>query len=131
MTMAKNGRALLIDDDGLVRAMLTDVLQTFGYVVDADDSGEAALARFAAGLYDVVITDQRMPGMTGLEVAAAIRRSDPSVPVVLLTGGAGVPGVEDGNTNVRIVYKPVNVMKLMAELDTLRRRVAQPSAPCH
>jgi CheY-like chemotaxis protein len=130
MTMAKNGRALLIDDDGLVRAMLTDMLQTFGYVVDADDSGEAALARFAAGLYDVVITDQRMPGMTGLEVAAAIRRIDPSLPVVLLTGGASVPAVEVGNADVRIVYKPVNVVKLMAELDTVRRRVAEPSTPC-
>ena len=123
MTMPKNARALLIDDEAFVRTMLTDVLETFGYVVDAEESGETALARFAPGIYDVVITDQRMSGITGLEVAAAIRGMDSSVPVILLTGGGAMAGIEK-ETDLRVVYKPVNVVKLMAEVDAVQGRRA-------
>jgi len=106
MTMAKNGRALLIDDDGLVRAMLTDVLQTFGYVVDADDSGEAALARFAAGLYDVVITDQRMPGMTGIELLKKTVPLRPRMVRIILTGYTDVDALVEA-INCGQVYRYV------------------------
>ena len=123
MTMAKTVRALLVDDDALVRAMLTDVLETFGYSVDAEESGERALARFVPGVYDVVITDQRMPGVSGLDVATVIRQIDPPVPVILLTGGGAVPAHEE-NLDLRVVYKPVNVVKLMAQVDAACSRAA-------
>ena len=104
--------------------MLTDVLQTFGYIIDAEESGETALACFALGIYDVMITDQRMPGISGLEVTRAIRTMDSSVPVILLTGGGALPtGVEEAS-DLCMVYKLVNVMKLIAQVDAVRRRAA-------
>jgi DNA-binding NtrC family response regulator len=124
MTMENTARALLIDDEAFVRAMLTDVLQTFGYTVDAEESGESALARFAPGVYDIVITDQRMPGMTGLEVASAIRRVDPAVPVILLTGGGALPAEAEHSEQLHMVYKPVSVVKLMAQVDDARSHAA-------
>lgn len=117
-------RALLIDDDELVRAMLTDVLQTFGYIVSAAATGEAALIDFAPGRYDVVVTDHRMPGMTGLEVALVVRDIDPSVPVILLTGGGATEELAAASRDMEVVYKPVNVVKLVAKLDAVRGRAA-------
>ena len=123
MANPKGGRALVVDDETTVRMMLIDVLETFGYVVDAADCGEAALPQLARGRYQTVVTDLRMPGMSGLDVAAAVRRVDPDVPVILLTGTGGTEaGSDEFRDYVRVVYKPVNVVKLMATIEAARDR---------
>jgi len=113
------GRALVIDDETMVRSTLTDVLEACGYAADAAESGEAALARFAAGRYRVVLTDLLMPGMSGLEVVAGVRRVDPGVPVILLTGlgntSATAAARGDG---VLVLSKPPSLAKLRAALET-------------
>ena len=79
-------RALLIDDDEGVRSVIHDIVTSFGYVTDAAPNGPEGLALFEKNLYDVVLTDLLMPGMTGWEVLQALRRMDPKIPVVIVTG---------------------------------------------
>ena len=82
-----------------------------------------ALARFAAGRYDVVMTDLLMPDMSGLEVVEELRRIDPSVPMVLLTGaGGGSVSTDARAEGVLMIYKPVSLMKLKAALETRCQR---------
>ena len=116
-------RALVIDDETMVRTMLADALEVFGYAVDAVDSGKAALACFAAGRYDVVMTDLLMPDMSGLDVVEKLRRVDPSVPMILLTGaGGGSLSTDTRAEGVLMIYKPVSLMKLKAALETRCQR---------
>jgi len=112
-------RALIVDDDTMVRTMLADALGVFGYIVDAVDSGQKAIACFAAGRYDVVLTDLLMPDMSGLDVAEELRRLDPAVPIILLTGAGGASVSTDARGDgVLTIYKPVSLTKLQAVLET-------------
>ena len=63
------GRVLVVDDEDDIRSMLGIVLSTEGWDVDEAADGREALLRAAAGRYDLVVLDLRMPEMSGLEVA--------------------------------------------------------------
>jgi len=80
-------RVLLIDDQPEVRAGLADLLTADGHAVIEAGDGPEALARLDAGEWvDLVLTDLGMPGMTGWDVARAIKARWPGLPVGLVTG---------------------------------------------
>ena len=80
-------RILVVDDEEEVRDILAEALEDFGYAVLTAASGEEALSMLAAdGGVDMVITDVRMPGISGLELAEEIRRRWPEMKVVLISG---------------------------------------------
>ncbi len=81
-------RILVIDDDADVRETTADLLATEGHLVTQAASGAEGVSMFRTHRYDVVFTDLGMPGMTGWEVAEAIKALDAATPVVLLTGWA-------------------------------------------
>jgi two-component system, OmpR family, response regulator ChvI len=89
MSMEGSSKAVqivLIDDDDLFRQTLCLGLADEGYEVASFPGGPAALAYFAAGGHaDVILLDWRMPGMNGLEVLRALRRSGNTTPVIFLT----------------------------------------------
>ncbi len=78
---------LVVDDDDEVREMLAETLQDFGYAVTQAASGEEALPLLAgdAGI-DMLITDIRMPGMSGLELAEKVARQRASMKVIVTSG---------------------------------------------
>ncbi len=84
-------QVLVCDDDDLTRELLTDMLQLRGMHVTAVADARACLQRYAqsATAYDVVILDYRMPGMTGEECFRELKRLDPEVRAVLLSGHPG------------------------------------------
>jgi two-component system C4-dicarboxylate transport response regulator DctD len=84
-------RVLVVEDDPLVRRSLADWLGVVGLAVEQVESGAAALARLGGDMPDVVLSDVRMPGMSGIELLAEIQRRDPGLPVVLVTGHGDVP----------------------------------------
>mgnify|MGYP006279301323 CR=1 FL=1 len=81
-------RLLVVDDEPAVAGLLARALRKAGYVVrDVTDSVEALeLLRHDARAFDLVITDQTMPHMTGLELARQAKRIRPDLPIILTTG---------------------------------------------
>lgn len=84
-------RIMLVDDEDLIRASLALDLQEAGYEVAAAAGGEEALALFAGGAFDLVITDLLMEGMDGLELLRRLRQQAPAVGVIILTGYGALP----------------------------------------
>jgi DNA-binding NtrC family response regulator len=78
-------RVLIVDDDSLSREFLSEACRTFGLQVDAVTSGEQALERLRRGGFDLLLTDLRMPGMSGVDLVRTVGREFPEVPVVLIT----------------------------------------------
>jgi CheY-like chemotaxis protein len=86
MTMSLMKRVLVVDDDPVIGESFDRVLTPRGYAVIHAANGEQALERLAAEDYDLVYTDIRMPGVSGIEVARRVRASRPWLPVVIVTG---------------------------------------------
>jgi two-component system response regulator RegX3 len=82
---------LCIDDEEIPRTIRALVLRKHGYEVIAVDSGKGALEKLAASQFDLVLTDQLMPGMTGTELTKEIKSTMPSMPVVIISGVNEVP----------------------------------------
>lgn len=83
-------RILLIEDDSSGRELGAFNLRSAGHEVDVATSGEDGLATFSANRHDLVITDIRMPGISGLEVLDRIKQIAPDVPVVVITAYGSV-----------------------------------------
>lgn len=81
---------LVVDDEGAIRYSITKTLQRVGYHVEAAASGEEALEMMKNQDYDVVLTDIRMPGLTGVELLSRIKEQAPDAVVILLTGYASL-----------------------------------------
>jgi CheY-like chemotaxis protein len=79
-------KVLVVDDDPVVRKSFDRVLSGKGYAVITAANGEEALKKLNEEKYDVVYTDIRMPGMSGLEVAEKVKARQPWTPVVIITG---------------------------------------------
>ncbi|MGH7357593.1 MAG: ATP-binding protein, partial [Candidatus Rokuibacteriota bacterium] len=101
-------RVLVIDDEPFVRETLEEILRQQHHQVVAADDGLTGLAQFRASAFDLVMTDLAMPGMSGWQVAKAVKAARPHVPVVLVTGW-GVE-VEAGDLQAhgvdRVMTKP-------------------------
>ena len=77
---------LVVDDEDAVRELLVDVLRALGHHTTACDSGESALAEFATGRFDLVLTDLGMPGITGWQLARRLRQQDADLTIAFITG---------------------------------------------
>lgn len=82
----KKTRVLVVDDDVDARELLSLVLSQAGYQVDDAPDGFAALAKVSHVRPDAVLTDLRMPGMDGIDLAQRIRRVHGDVPIIIATG---------------------------------------------
>jgi CheY-like chemotaxis protein len=119
-------RILLIDDEEIVLSSLQRVLNRSGCRVDTAKSGPEALVAFMQnpGGFDLVITDQTMPGMTGLELSQKIREMRPDIPVILCTGYRDVLEERDAaSIGIReILVKPTGTRELRS---AIRRALTQ------
>ena len=78
-------RILVIDDEESVRKSFELALEDTGYVVKTAASGERGIAMKERDPYDLIFLDLRMPGMNGVETLSALRRTDPHVPIYIVT----------------------------------------------
>ena len=76
---------LIVDDEATIRASLKESLTTEGYTVDDAETAEAALARCHGTAYDLVVTDLKLPGVSGLEFLQALRNQSNATPVIMMT----------------------------------------------
>ena len=111
---ARPFRILVVDDVEGMRLALEDCLRLQGYEVVSSASGEEALELLRSQRFDLLLTDQAMPGLSGIELAEATARIHPDVPVVLLTGHSDVElakaSLQRGASD--FVTKPVNIREL-------------------
>ena len=84
--MNASRKVLVVDDDPAVRKSIDRVLSSKGYAVITAENGEEALRKLNEEKYDLVYTDIRMPGISGLEVAEQVKARKPWTPVVIITG---------------------------------------------
>jgi CheY-like chemotaxis protein len=107
-----SGTALVVDDDESVGEFMRELLETWGVAATCVSYPDIALefVRMAPGRFDVVITDQSMPRMTGLELARRLREVRPDLPVILYTGqGDGLSDqVASAARLSALVRKPVD-----------------------
>jgi len=114
---------LLVDDDALVGMGTAAMAEDLGHRVELVQSGAEALAVFAArDDIDAVVTDQGMPVMTGIELAARLHAIRPDLPILLATGYAEVPG--GVRTGLPRLSKPFTQADLAAALARLVDRKA-------
>ncbi len=115
-------RCLVVDDETVVGEVLGDMLMAAGQSVVVVTSGQEAIARFKAEPFDVVFTDLAMPGMTGWEVARAVKDLAPAVRVGLVSGfGVEVSAADLQAHGVDLVLaKPLKIPDVLRALDSLR-----------
>ncbi len=111
------GRLLVIDDDESVRLLVDRMLRRCGYDVVLAASGEEGLARFRGEHQRLraVLVDMEMPGLSGVETGAALRRFDPAVPVIL-TSGYSEDLLREGDGFVGFIQKPYRIEDLSTQL---------------
>jgi signal transduction histidine kinase/ActR/RegA family two-component response regulator len=95
LSPAVAARVLVVDDEGSLRELLRDILNSFGLqVVEAED-GFKALEVFDSQAFDAVFTDISMPGMSGWELARLIRERNSGIPLAILSGWADANGSDE------------------------------------
>ncbi len=109
---------LLVDDGDEIRITTKWFLANFGYAVDSVRSVEEALALFDPRIHDVVITDNRMPGMTGAEMAHIIKLRSPKTPVLMYTG---LPPDDKSCLDV-VIQRPTHLLVLKEAVDKVLAR---------
>ncbi len=114
------GRVLLVEDEPALLRVATRLLERVGFHVTACDLGTRALKLLAADplRFDVVLSDQNMPELSGIELARAIRAIREDLPVVLASGNPGRSAAELRESNVHAVLpKPYSGDALTAVLE--------------
>ena len=87
---ARGARLLIVDDEGHQREMLTGILQRAGYRVTTAATAGQALEALEHAAYDLLLTDQKMPGMDGLALLERAQAQQPDLPVILMTAYGSV-----------------------------------------
>jgi len=87
-------RILLIDDSDEFRDVFKEILERSGYIVVDAAGGDEGIRRYKENPVDLVITDIVMPGKEGLETMMELRRANPAVKIIAISGG----GFEDPST---------------------------------
>jgi len=109
----------VVDDDDAVRGVLEAMLKELGYEVEAFDRAEEALNKYRQSPPDVVITDVRMPGMSGLELTRSMLDINSRTIVMILTGFPSIPdaveSIRAGATD--FLSKPVRMEEIRMRLD--------------
>lgn len=79
-------KILVVDDNDIVRCVVSKMLSRLGHIVASADSGAKAMGVFLRNRFDIVLSDYDMPGMDGVAFAYSIKMHRPDMPVVIMTG---------------------------------------------
>jgi two-component system OmpR family response regulator len=117
-------RLLLVEDDVKLARALTRGLEREGYAIDVAGTGDDAVRQALQGSYDGVVLDVMLPGLDGFAVCRELRRSDLTLPVLMLTARSDVSdrirGLDAGADDYLV--KPFDYGELLARLRALFRR---------
>lgn len=117
-------RLLLVDDHPAGLAARTSVLTELGFAITTASSAEAALVKFLAEPFPLVVTDYKLPGKTGVDLIAGIRAVAPETRIVLISGFVDALGLTEHSTGAdAVLTKSANeVSHLIRAVNRLLRR---------
>jgi CheY-like chemotaxis protein len=123
--LVRKARVLAIDDQPIILDLITAMCQSMGFEVQTAVSGEEGIRLAHTQRFDAVMTDLSMPGMSGLDVARALKSTRPNLPVVLVTGWeTGLSQLELSDAGVReVVFKPFRIEQLTEVLKSVTSAV--------
>jgi DNA-binding response OmpR family regulator len=123
-------RILVVEDDDVIRRLNTEALIYQGFKVDAADSAIAGWEAMQIYHYDLLVTDNNMPGMTGIELVEKMRGNNFSMPVVMATGTPPQQQFAENQWEMPVVVlKPYNCSELIEAVRTALRRAAEAMTP--
>ena len=117
---------LVVDDERSMRDFLKILLTKEGYDVATAANGNAALDHLSTNTCDLIITDNRMPGMSGLELLAAVKDDQPDLPVIMITAFASPDDAVHAMKNGAFDYisKPFNVDEIKSVIESACKKKA-------
>ena len=115
---------LLVDDETEFASALAERLRLRSFDVRAVFHAEDAIAAVQSASPDVVLLDFRMPGMDGIEVLKIIKKIDPTIEVIMLTGHGDVSSVEEAIKNGAYEYimKPLDIGELIMKINNAKKK---------
>jgi DNA-binding NtrC family response regulator len=122
--MTSKPKILIVDDEERFRTTMAKLLTVNGLEVTAVGSGKDALEELKSKPYDVITLDIRMPGMSGLEALAEIKKVNPGIEVIILTGHASVDTAMEIMKlgGYEYLLKPTSTDELMNKIDAAYER---------
>jgi DNA-binding response OmpR family regulator len=123
---------LVVEDDQLIQALVQEALSDGGFESSITASGEEAISllRSNTSRYRAVVTDINLTGrLDGWEIARAARETDPTMPVIYMTGTHGEEWASKGVPNSVMLTKPFAPAQLVTAVANLLNTVAPPAAP--
>jgi two-component system NtrC family response regulator len=120
-------RILVVDDEPAQRELVAGFLRRRGFEVAAAPDGTSALERFRAEPVDAILTDQKMPGLSGLALLEAARAIDPEVAIIVMTAYGTVESAVTAMKGGAADYlaKPIDLEELHRRLERVRERRAR------
>jgi len=111
---------LIVEDDEAMREFLCQAISRSGYYVEAVQDGTEALRRVEESHFDLLLTDIRMPGLDGLELARLVRRRYPNLSVLLVTAYVqdALGATDLDGAGVDVLSKPFNLSELIDRVET-------------
>jgi CheY-like chemotaxis protein len=119
-----HGRILLVDDNVRGSTARKTILEELGHKIHVACSGADALEQFSQHKFDLVVTDYKMPRMDGLELIARLRKQQPEIRIVLVSGFVDTLGLNEATTGADgVIPKSANeVTHLVRAVNRLLRR---------
>lgn len=111
---------LVVDDEQSMRDFLKILLQKEGYGVETGNNGATALKKLQSASFDLLISDIRMPGMSGLDLLSQVKESNPDLPVIMITAFASPDDAVSAMKNGAFDYisKPFNVDEIKSVISS-------------
>ncbi|NEX94366.1 response regulator [Caulobacter sp. 17J65-9] len=109
-------RILVVDDDALVGLITQEILEDLGCRAERVEGAGPALERLEADSFDLLLSDIRMPGMNGVELARRVQAGHPRLPIVLCTGDAASWSAELCGAPWAVLEKPFTPAQLAATI---------------
>ncbi len=129
--MAGQVRILLVDDEEVFLQSIARVLRKKGMEIHTAADGPSGLKLLREAQFDVIVLDVRMPGMDGLATLEEIRRRDPDLPVLLLSGHIQIDEVAQAVNGgaVEVLLKPCPIEDLVAAIENAWKQKASIRRP--
>ena len=109
------GHVLLVEDDTIIQGLIAMSLRKVGYQVQCTEDGEAGWEILSSGHFDLLITDNNLPNLTGVGLIRRLRATDQHMPVMLISGQIpwSTPGLETLLAPGMAMEKPFSMARLL------------------